>query len=398
MLLIKRSCIVFIVVLLSVSFVNSQDNNSPLLDLLATIPDTDEIRESIISYIDYRAIKTTREGVPQYDSWADFLEDSENPSSALWLASIRGVSSGPSILDFLFVTGEEWQDTIGLEFFDINQAITYGTPPAQGQALIGNFNIEDIEDAFAERDYVAEDVDNFTLLCWEEGCDRGIDVDIQNQVRANPFGGNLGRREPLLVNDNLLINAPAIDIVEASLDIINDGEGSLADNPVFLSALNTIDENHTLIQAQFLPADIFVASDDMQSQFDTSIPHYEQALFADTAGEEAQIVYIVMVYDNLADAEMASETALARLENMESTRGGRPFADIFEERGVTELQSYAVTDADSELSLAVLEIHAPLVSNEETDSGFLPSSPVFRTFITMIYNLDLAWLMTSDID
>ena len=50
---------------------------------------------------------------------------------------------------------------------------------------------------------------------------------------GNPFGGHLGRSEPIFVGDGVLLNSPIDTLVDAMVAAYQDSAPSLADTPEF---------------------------------------------------------------------------------------------------------------------------------------------------------------------
>ena len=78
------------------------EGESPLLRMLARIPNS-TLGQEDLSYIDYEALLTTRESVPEVASWDEFnaLMDSRDEGSGLFLAALNGVQSGPQFLQYI---------------------------------------------------------------------------------------------------------------------------------------------------------------------------------------------------------------------------------------------------------------------------------------------------------
>src|SRR4051794_25318024 len=70
--------------------------SSGLGDLLRSVPDSAATREQLVSYVDYRAVESSRPGAAQPTSYADFesLRSADDPSARLWSAAYLGITSG----------------------------------------------------------------------------------------------------------------------------------------------------------------------------------------------------------------------------------------------------------------------------------------------------------------
>jgi hypothetical protein len=243
----------------------AQDNaaESSLLDMLALVPDNPQARGAILSYVDYRAVESTRPGAAQPQTWAewDALQNANDPSAGLWMAAFFGVSSGPPTFVQYLLQFETMPEVVGFDWFDIDRALTYGDPPSVGIVLAGDFDAESIIAAFESRGFEERELNGLSLLCGDEACD-GFKVDFQSRDVANPFGGNLGRQEPLLIAPGYLINSADYAQVEAMADAYADDENSLADAPDFHAAAAIASASGVLVQAQFVNSALLSAPGD----------------------------------------------------------------------------------------------------------------------------------------
>jgi hypothetical protein len=110
------------------------------------VPDHLDVYDStpVISYADYRAIEAGR-GI-QTPTVQDFLDKTD--ASALWIAASTGLVSGPDFVRNVFTGLERTPDLLGFSFFDIDRALTFGTPPGTGAILAGKFNPARIAQAY----------------------------------------------------------------------------------------------------------------------------------------------------------------------------------------------------------------------------------------------------------
>ncbi|MBE0690359.1 MAG: hypothetical protein IH587_09595, partial [Anaerolineae bacterium] len=178
---------------------DSAAGDQPLLDMLALVPDSPEARASIVSYVDYRAVEAARSGAAQPESWADWQATRRADADAyeLWVAAFTGVNSGPNVLLTTLQEAEAWPAILGFDFFDVDRALEYGQPPSLAQILYGDFDAGAIVAAYEAASFSAETVGDLTLLCGSTGCENGMQINLNNRNPANPFGGMLGRQEPL---------------------------------------------------------------------------------------------------------------------------------------------------------------------------------------------------------
>ena len=403
-----KYCLTFLILLLSISIVIAQDSPSPLLEMMNAIPDSLENREALISYIDYRAVEAARPGIASYESWSEFLTSEGTLADGLYMAALRGISSGPDFMSYIYATGELWRETVGFDFFDIDRALIYGNLPEQVVVIVGEFDTDAITSALTTLGYTSDIKGEFNLWCGKAGCENGNEMDLENRNPANIFGGYLGRQQPVIGSDTMLISSSAYSIISLSEDALSGDRYSLGDDPSYIAAVNSINPDNTLIQATFvyftqiLPnLDITAGVEILEARLEqlNDLPQYELVLIADTATDTEQVVYVTLVYSTLDDAETATELIPERLATMDSLRVKRPLHEIFEGRGVGEIIARAVVDEATDMPLAILEFHAPLASSSEEDldstSGLVASSQVYRLFIDMLYSRDTDWLLTG---
>ncbi|MCC6613738.1 MAG: hypothetical protein IT320_09690 [Anaerolineae bacterium] len=379
--------LILLALLLIVSPLSAQDAAQPLLDMLALIPDTPSARESIVSYVDFRAVETARPGALQPESWAewDAAYGAESSAYGLWFAALMGVSSGPPTLLTTLLQAGTWPEMLGFDFFDVDRAIEYNQPPGMVQILNGDFDAEAITNAYEARDFSAEARGDLTLLCGSAGCDHGLELNPDQRDSANPFGGTLGRQEPLLIAPGYLVNSPAIEQIERHIALLAGETPALADDPGFRAAAEAAAREGLLIQAQLVDPALFGA----EGEATEAIPPYDLLLVADAATADEQVVTIGLVYTTAEDAQTAADALPGRIEGYTSLATNQPLTDLLAARDAT----YAVEiyEAD-EATLALVVLRAPLAGPDEVDGSLVSSSLVYRLIIQMLYQRDLGWI------
>ena len=131
-----------------------------LLEALSRVPSTTAARAAPLSYLDQAALVAARPGAARPASLAEALTvvEADDPAARLWLAALMGASSGDMGLlrDLPQATG--WPEALGFDLLDVEQHLTFGTPPSDGSVLLGSFDPGAVTDAFATRDYTAQGV------------------------------------------------------------------------------------------------------------------------------------------------------------------------------------------------------------------------------------------------
>ena len=392
----------------------AQTNESPLLQMLARVPDTPSARE-YISYVDYKALLAARQGVPQITTWEQLstLLSSKSKEGRLAMAALQGIQSGPEFYARYFMQAGDAPSVVGFDLLTIERAIEFGSLPDSGDILEGSFDAQAVAAAHEKRGYTSSDLNSLTLLCPAAGCDSGKQLDMAQINPANPFGGELGRSQPVLVGDNLVASSPNIDTVRSIASAIADPSTSLADQPDYRAAAEAISANGTLIQSYLIrPADIQSAAaiiatsrlsaaqikrltDQLRADF-VPMPAYNLIALADIATDSEQQALVALVYTNQADAEAAAALFPDRLGKYTSLATQRVVSDLLTERGVTSVDT-SVYAASTKRSVLVITLHAPLPSSAiPADGSPLQSSSLIYSLLVRVYmSRDLGWLATQ---
>lgn len=406
-LMIKKLCLLLCFIGLLIPSVTAQDNVDDLFTLLNAVPDLPEVRESFITFVDYRNVELARPGAPFLNSFAD-LDSLPDPFGAIYMAAFRGITSGPDFVSNLFRASEEWEATVGFDFIDIDRALAFGTPPTDAVVLNGDFDLEAIADAHTARNYTSDSLGEMTIWCGGEvGCDGGNEVDLEKRNLANPFGGDLGREKPFIISATMIASTASEQGLILVEDAIADNIDSLADNPIFSASITPIAPENIVIQGAFIhPSEVildtasFVMDGDAEAiealmEESAKLPPYQLVSIIDTATDEEQVVYVILVYRDEEDAQTAVDIVPDRLNTMESFAVRRPMLELLTDRGIEDVLTEVVIDDENNRALAVFEFRAPLADNEEGDLGLVQSSIVYRLFINMVYQRDLAWIATA---
>jgi hypothetical protein len=376
----------------------------PLFELLAIIPDNLQTRDSnqYISYVDYDAVENGRATPVNPETWDQFDLILELPLGAKWINSTRRIRSGPSeILQYLLLGGADMQSVSGVDFFEIDHAITFGAPPAQGTIFQGQFDVDAIETASLGRDYEQADINGVTAWCWIEGCDEGLKVNIVDRNPSNIFDPSLGRNPPFLIlNDgDTVAYAFALEVVEEMASASLGETRSLADAPDYQAMASAITDpdmyTGDLVQVNIFPFDpvnnvqdytIFETREDyeefigsggigvlppMASDFVNygDLPTYQLAALVDRQEGETQIAMIALVYASEESAQTAAQELTSRLASFSGeivTGDPTPFASMIDGAQVNDGYVYASDEAG--LYVAVASVSYPL-PEENFSSG-----------------------------
>lgn len=404
---IIRKLIPIALVLVAVLPVGAQDEadaSHPLLELLAFVPDTEAARSELY-YADIRTSAETVLGETQ-DSSQEAWEALGYPD--MWVGWIPDALP-PFRVNLMTMIDDSGQST-GIDVTTVERTVFFGQPPATGLILQGDFDDEAIVAAFTAETHELQPRDDVTLMCSVDGCDDGLATNPAQRNLANPFGGQLGRREPIALLDGLIFNSADIATVEAMLSAWDGNALSLADSPDYQAAVLVAAERGMMRQAAFFASETpafgdvetFIAVSPLtQAQRDelldrlTPLPLYSLVMLAETADLDSrtQAGHVLLVYDDEANARVAIEAMQANLQpdGFISQRARRPFYDLMTERG--EMTFQVVAHEDTGRYVVLFSLQAPLVQLPQPDETTPTFSGLqFRLFLDMVISRDTVWL------
>lgn len=397
----------------------SQDADEPLLTLLNAAPfDIRLLREGrIVSYVDFDALATARAGVPVYETWADWntAETDDDEGAALWRANAMRLTADAGEVFFSALrNGDQTPAIVGFDLFAVDQALRVGGQPTVGTVLLGDFNAEDINAALLDRGYAQVGTQESPVWRRADGQDDMMtDLDAINL--ANPFGGQLGRMEPLALLPDMLVNATAFPLLENMLEAATDADDSLADNANYRAAAEAVlDGDGLLVQALFLDAEFFgtlplgtinmtepqsgPAEPDSVADYGT-LPVYTLAVVADRQEGDDQVIRVGLVYSDEATAQAAAEELTQRILSFPSVMSVDPLPLVeYEQFAATVEDPRVYVSADQAVALATIRYPLPgntridlstgePVTDPNTLGGYVASGLLFRQFVQNIYNL-----------
>lgn len=373
----------------------AQDERTNLIDMLGTVPDQPEIHDSMINYSDFRAMVTAREGAVTPSSILDILQGKLSDELNHYGTALVSMLGTPSFARSVLADGS-WENTVGFDFVTIERTIEYRTLPEPGAVAVGDFDMDAVSAAFTARDYMAEPIGDFMLWCSANGCEIDLAGDEDKKDLSNPFGGLLGREEPVLISDKMFISSPILSQIETTYDAVTGEIPSLADNESYMTAVNALQPSLILIQATFVPPSLIMG----ETTGDVSdLPPYQLVLIADGASDREQIVSVILVYDTLEDAETAINVIPSRLDTMISSKHQLIFRDVFNDYYVEllEIRTSASYDETTDLAAAIIEFHALDAAARDPESlgGEIIARQVYRRIYRMVTQQDIGWLVTD---
>ena len=420
---------VTILTLLSLSLVTAQDSleSQPLLKMLANIPNTSQSRTEIY-FNDRKAVETAYPPAKMPKDWAEFkaMSDAKGKNVDLlpvdiWWRVWRNQQS--ALTARYMMTSESTPSIAGFDYFQIEQEMTYGTPPAQTLQLAGRFNLDAVRAAFSSRGYTRQDKDGVEMWCPAEGCESGAKTNLADRNPANPFGGELGRSQPLIIKDGMLISSPDETVMQNHVDLVAGKEQSLADLPQYRAVADAITADGSLMQAYFWdgeliaqmgilsPASVLLgekATPELVKKFFQDmlktykpIPAYQLLAFADIASDSEQIGAVALVYDTEAEAKATADALPTRINDYVSIATKQPLTKMLKDRKVKEPKIDIVSSNGKYVVVIKLatrkatpeEIQQFIVTNPNTPDVTAPGL-IYRMLVSAAMQRDLGWLGT----
>lgn len=383
-----------------------------LLDALTRVPFTSAALGSTVSYLDQAALQAARPGASRPERLVDALTavEADDPAADLWLAALMGAASGDMGLLRRLPQAAEWPERMGFDLLDVDRHVTFGLPPSDGSVLIGRFDPAVIRFVHESRGYEASEAGSRTRLCGAAGCDQGMRSDLANADPGLPFGGEIGRSEPLSVSDTDMLVSADLATLEGMEAAADGRAASLAEDPAYRGLALAGDPAVTLTQATFLPGGMLGLGPDVYQLLTRSpeeaaellesladdfeaMPAPAGVVILDGATADEQVVTIGLAYEDEADAAVAADVLPRRLESLAVPSYGAQLSSLLAERGVSSVVGSVVPAGAGTLSVARVEIRAPLPGVDADTGRPAPSSSLYRLLVELVNRRDLLWLV-----
>jgi hypothetical protein len=392
-----------------------------LLSMLAGIPQVPVAQsdEGFIYFVDYSAWKSVY-GVTSPADYAEFdNDDAWDTATTAWWALFFDAPWHPSQQYWLLFVAEG-PETVGFSPLEIERAVEFGVPPSSGLTLEGEFDAGAISAAYENNFALTpKTFDGTTVWCWGDDPDAGLKLDPANREPANPFGGELGRRQPMIISDDLAMSSADLDVVLACATARAGEVSSLADAPAYFSAVDAVAEDADILQATiagpamtrglatmglselagglFAPEEIGDYVDSLLQDY-MELPAYELLLLADVATANEQIVRLALVFADAESAETAGTVLLHRLGTYESFVRKTPLEEMLDSWGVGDTRFHVRQSSGQ--AVLVLEFPAPRLTLEEIAGTFGEDRTIIQgflygRFVNMFNNHDTVWLSTA---
>ncbi len=330
----------------------------PLTRLLACVPAPSQEKDleqlGHLTYVDVRRSEAVS-GITKPLTWAAFSALDRAGREAWNKAIDRLRVSEPSYFSESLRDAEQMPSTVGFDFFDVDQILSYGSAGSGAQLLAGSFSRDAIIAAFKARGYRASAAADRAALLFrhaDERDDQTSNFDF-DETSANPFGGRSGRRHPVaLLTPRLLVSSPGEATTRALILTHARRTPSLLSVRAYRATTDALLRSSVapaqLVQAIYLrpeslPAAVEVVVNIMYEPWanpnvikekraelsdDLPLPPYRLAAMADGQDNGEQITLVSVAYDSAAQADLARPTIERRLDR---------FRDVFREGGETAL-------------------------------------------------------------
>lgn len=386
---------------------SAPEPSNPILEMFNDVPQSATEETLWISYIDYEAAwgsrgltPPTRQQMQDRDWFRQYA-----PATGYLLSDLRLMAIG--------IQFPEMYEVVGFTSFDVHREVTFGQPPRVGIVLAGEFDEASIEAALVRRGYSESEVAGASVWCGLSGCEGGMVPDPDNREHANPFGGNNGRQEPLLVGDNLLLNSADIDVFTALIEAHQGDQPSLSDLPDYRAMAEAAHDLGSTVQLHIYPrAEAYWESVNLRDDLDPalaeallgfgSLPEYSLFGTADIWDGEQQIAALLLVYES-ADAAEAGGAELhhrlmtGRIPDRAMTSGINLVEWLAEKGG--QLQPPMVVESSTGKAIAVVMFTYPLPEMEGSEDPITTGLARGRVYQRLVglYAVQLRLYLVRDV-
>jgi hypothetical protein len=312
--------------------------------------------------------------------------------------------------------------SLGLDFFQVQQELSFGQPPENTLYLAGTWDAESVRAALASRNYSLIDENAVAQLWCEEDCLTGSQVQMEARDPGNPFGGNLGQNWPLLVADGQLIGSRSEPLMRDYLSVANGDLPTLAQDSLWRAAVTAATQEGILLQAKALRGEDLrflneplaginvqtLSPEQIQRLAETiledyvSLPPFQLLLLADTVSEGQQVGKVILTYAAEADARAATEILPGRMRAYVSLVTQTNFTEILTDRN---LRPPTVTVQAAEgVFTVVIDFSSPQLDAESVlalrfedplPEGYAVPGSAFALLAQSIFRQDIGWLSSA---
>jgi hypothetical protein len=323
--------------------------NPLLLELLAYIPDTSEVREryDLISYSHLWRI--SQQAVPGYNPYVVQIQENVE-AIGLDFTDYRFIR----VMFSSFLQGdmsnfyEGMPAAVGFSFFEIEAGLTVGS---DNKIVVFKTEVDtdNVTKVLTSRGFTERVIDNIPV--WERFEDDTTTLNARN--RDDPFGGSIGFSARIALFTEFIVNSTNTPTTAQSIAAANDKYPSLADAEDIQALVYSTSTLGEVTQAMFLgPHDTSVSftnesivTSEITKDDLGVLPTYELSLLADFADADNKVQHAwALLYTSEEEAEIATEEVKQRLEHFSSIiHGANQFERLRFESQVIRHQNFYVS-------------------------------------------------------
>lgn len=393
----RRLTLLLMLVFVLVLPVSAQESDAPLFDLLSWVPDTEMVRNEPVRYQDFRAVENAREYLSRPESGAAFLA-----STPTWRFTMRWVGAPDSVRRNFALLAAEMPETVGFDFFDIDQTLTFSQYADLAVVWSGDFDTEPIGDAHAARGYQPAEIGGVPAWCGAEGCAARLSMSFDDIEHGNPFDSMLGRQVPFLTLPETLVSSTSFELLQGIAAAHQDQVASLADSPDYRVLAEALTDasvySGELVSAVMLPSTLVMESLDFDDPASLNLlrgrdaageaeageleqlaeegvpdfvadygdlPPYLLAAMADRQEGDAQVAVVALVYETADEAQRAAPELASRISAFSNALFTRSNTPLIEDLSGVAVESRVYTSETTGYSVAVVDVSYPTPAAED---------------------------------
>lgn len=366
----------------------------PVLQMLALAP-ASKLTDTNFgwAYADYRALVAARPGAAKISTADEWLATQNNLSQADFLfgAAIGGVFPDDLQLGSHFASPKKMIKSIGVDPFSIER-ILYVTDPSHNTAILyGNFDPQQIKSSLEANKYTKQPQD-YALWCSVSGCEQGTNLDLDEIDIGNPFGGEIGRKQPIALISNIIFSSANYPTMQMIWSTYQNKQESLADTPDYRAAIEAISTHGTLLQAYFDPKALELRSHDLLNYRDSLkalsyLPVYSLTVLAHEVADNKQLAILSLVYDTESDAQLAITALKKNLASFKSRQLKLTIAEEVQTLKGSVAAPEIYTSRIYNKSIVMFVLTGPLESETIPlgKDAYERSGALYRYLVTFVY-------------
>ncbi len=355
--------------------------DSPLETLLAQVP-ASAFETGHISYIDYQALVAARPGAKAPPDTGDIPAYQATPEGQAYFLAMQGAASGSSAMTMALFLADEMAEMSGINPFRVAQSLEAGAPPSQQLWLQGGMDPAAVTAALQRQDYQASGgTGAWALWCEGGACENGARIDFSRRDPAFLFGGDLGRRWPVVLGADRLASSPDGGVIR---------QIAAAQGPALLDLPEVRD---VLAAVSSFPGS------DQVTQFQLFAPETLNIMTQHTFGAiglfqldtpESQRVVLALHYPEPAAAMDALRHFEAALPSAQLATGQPLMALVENQAG--SLEPLFMREPEGGAAVLIIPFLFPSQAQAATLKPDSPSAVPFALFRNMVLKRDMDWL------